>query len=293
MKRQSLIDMKEEFLLNEKFDEKSKSTQIHYEHVIDMFLDSLKNDEVSKTDFMKFKSYLMDNFKPSTVNNYIIIINKFIKYYEIVEKYGEFEVERLKKWTSKNTLKLVRIQKKSSLNDVLEPDEFKRMLRMAKKMNRMDMYMIMKIFAYTGIRTHELEYFTYENIQSNYIEVRNKGKIRQIILRNDLKNELQKYCEDNGIDSGHIFKGRKEGQMMHPSTIYKNLKVIAGNCRGIKLEKIHPHSFRHLFATQFMKLIGDVTELADILGHSSVDTTAIYTKTPRKMQKKDMEIIKY
>lgn len=293
MKRQSLIDMKEEFLLNEKFDEKSKSTQIHYEHVIDMFLDSLKNDEVSKTDFMKFKSYLMDNFKPSTVNNYIIIINKFIKYYEIVEKYGEFEVERLKKWDSKNTLKLVRVQNKQSLVDVLEPDELKRMLKMAKKMDRMDMYMIMKIFAYTGIRVHELKYFTYENIQSSYIEVRNKGKIRKIILRNDLKNEIQKYCEDNDIESGCIFKGKKEGQMMHSSTIYKNLKVIAGNCRGIKKDKIHPHSFRHLFAIKFLQEGGDVTELADILGHSSVDTTRIYTRTTDKMKKKRLEKMKY
>lgn len=295
MKKSRMMELKDEFLLNEKFDEKSLKTQEHYEHVVNMFINFIKSDEVSKIEMMKFKEYLIDNFKPSTINNYIIITNKFIKYCEIVEKHGEFKLEKLKKWESNNTLKLVRIQNKQSLADVLEPEDLKRMLRMAKskKVNRMDMYLIMRIFAYTGIRAHELSAFTVENIQKNYINVKNKGKIRTIILRNDLKKELNEYCREKKIESGYIFYGKSKDKMIDPSTIYKNLKKIAGKCRGIKIEKVHPHSFRHLFAIKFLEEGGDVTELADILGHSSVDTTRIYTRTTDKMKKKRLERMRY
>lgn len=295
MKKSRMMELKDEFLLNEKFDEKSLKTQEHYEHVVNMFVDFIKSDEVTKIEIMKFKEYLIDNFKPSTINNYIIITNKFIKYCEIIEKHGEFKLEKLKKWESNNTLKLVRIQNKQSLADVLEPEDLKRMLRMAKskKVNRMDMYLIMKIFAYTGIRAHELSAFTVENIQKNYINVKNKGKIRTIILRNDIKKELNEYCREKKIESGYIFYGKSKDKMIDQSTIYKNLKKIAGKCRGIKIEKVHPHSFRHLFAIKFLEEGGDVTELADILGHSSVDTTRIYTRTTDKMKKKRLERMKY
>lgn len=242
---------------------------------------------------MKFKEYLINSFKPSTVNNYLIIVNKFIKYFEIIEKYGEFRQEKLKKWDSRNTLKLVKVQQKASLNEVLEAEDLKRMLRMAKKINRMDMYLIMKVFAYTGIRATELHAITVENIQKNYINVQNKGKIRTIILRNDLRRELINYCKGNNIESGYVFKGAKQNTMLSHATIYKTLKKIAGKCRGIKIEKVHPHSFRHLFAIKFLQEGGELTELKDILGHASVDTTAIYTQTTNKMKKKSLEKMKY
>lgn len=295
MTKDELMNLKDEFILEEKFDEKAKTTQQHYAYVINMFLERMKDGEIKKTDLMKFKEYLSDNFKSSTVNNYLIIINKFIKYYEIIKKYGEYRPEKMKKWDSRNTLKLVKVQQKTSLNEVLEPEDLKRMLRMAKskKVRRMDMYLIMKIFAFTGIRAHELNAFTVENVQKNFIDVNNKGKIRTIILRNDLKNELNEYCKENNIKSGYIFKGKKEGQMISHATIYKTLKKIAGKCRGIKIEKVHPHSFRHLFAIKFLQEGGELTELKDILGHASVDTTAIYTQTTNKMKKKNLEKIKY
>lgn len=150
----------------------------------------------------------------------------------------------------------------------------------------------MKVIAFTGVRAEELKVFTYENIQSNYIETRNKGKIRNVILRNDLRRELLKYCRDNGIKSGYIFKGKEDGTMIHATTIYKQLKRIASKAKVSK-SKVHAHSFRHLFAIKFIEDSGDISELADILGHSSIETTRIYTMTTDEMKKKKIEKMTY
>lgn len=292
MKKDEMLKAIKPYLLEEKLDEKAERTQKHYERVITMFVNSLKNEEITKTDLLEFKSYLVDNYKPKTVSNYIVIVNKFIKYLEMTSKDEEFDFEKLKKYYSKKTLKNIKVQQKASLDEVLEPEDLKRMLRMAKKKDY-EMYLIMKIFAFTGIRAGELKFFTVENIASNYIEVRNKGKIREIILRQDLRKELLTYCKDNNIASGYIFRGKKDGTMLHQTTVYNRLKKVAGMCRGVKIDKVHPHSFRHLFAVKFMEEVGDISELKDILGHSSIDTTSIYTRTTAKMKKKKLEKMKY
>lgn len=293
MKKEEMLKAIKPYLLEEKLDEKAEKTMTQYKRVITMFVNSLKSEDITKTDLMEFKSYLIDNYKPKTVSNYITIINKFIKYIELTSKdQDEFDFKKLRKYYSKKTLKNIKVQQKASLEEVLEPEELKRMLRMAKKRDY-EMYLIMRIFSLTGIRASELRFFTVENIQSNYIEIRNKGKIREIILTNDLKKELSNYCKAKGITSGYIFKGKKDGTMLHHTTVYNRLKKIAGQCRGIKIDKVHPHSFRHLFAIKYMQEYGDVTELKDILGHSSVETTAIYTRTTSKMKRKRLEKMKY
>lgn len=294
MKKENFSTLKEQFLLEEKFNEKASKTLNHYKHVVDMFIDFLPDGkEITKKDIIEFKNKLLTKHKPSTISNYITIANKYIKYVEIIEKFGEFDLEEFKKHKSKLAVKNIKVQQKASLDEVLEPEEFKRMLRIAKKNNEIDMYYIMKIIAYTGIRVNELNYFTVEAIQSNYIEVRNKGKIRKIILRNDLKKELINYCRENSIASGVIFKGKKEGKIMHQTTIWRQLHKIAGMCRGIKLEKVHTHSFRHLFAMKFIAEGGNIAELADILGHASVDTTRIYVRSTDYQKRKRLEKMKY
>ncbi len=294
MNRQDFLALKEQFLLEEKFNEKAGKTLVHYRHVVDTFIDFLPDDkEITKKDIIDYKNELLTKYKPSTISNYITIANKYIKYVEIIEKLGEFDIEEFKKHKSKLTVKNIKVQQKSSLDEVLEPEEFKRMLRIAKKNKQMDMYYIMKIIAYTGIRINELNYFTVEAIQSNYIEVRNKGKIRKIILRNDLKKELINYCKENCITESLIFEGKRKGSLMHQATIWKRLRKIAGLCRGIKLEKVHAHSFRHLFAMKFIAEGGNIAELADILGHASVDTTRIYVRSTDYQKRKRLEKMRY
>ena len=169
---------------------------------------------------------------------------------------------------------------------------------MAKKLGQQDTYMIMKIFGYTGIRLSELKFFTYKNVQEKkgYIEVYNKGKLRQVPLRSDLRRELLKYAKKNNIESGTLFPGTKDkSKMLCKKTIENRIKKICSKCRGISLEKAHPHAFRHMFGIQWVHQNGQssLSELAKIMGHSSIQTTAIYTNTSQKEKKRKVEKIKY
>lgn len=300
MKKENLLNMIDIFIDEEIQDEKAKKTIEHYRHVINLFASSLKNDEVTKKDVILFKQEIQEKLKPKTVSNYIVVLNKFLKFATIVDAGYPFKIARTGEYIKlattgeieDMTVKNIKMQNKASLDEVLEPIDLKRLMRWAKYLGRTDMYLIMKIIAFTGVRAEELKVFTVENIQSNYIETKNKGKIRNVILRKDLRRELIKYCKDNKIEEGYIFKGKKEGTMLHSTTIYKQLKRIAGYAK-VKKSKVHAHSFRHLFAIKFIEEGGDISELADILGHSSIETTRIYTMTTDEMKRKRIERMTY
>lgn len=287
MKREDLERKLPIFIKELQYDEKSKRTYSQYQRVCGNFINSIKHEnEITKMDVMDHKAKLIEEFKPATVKNYITIINKFICYCE------HDTLERKKK-KSDLEVKQVKIQHISSLDDVLEPKELKRMLSYAKKLGYMDMYLIMKIFAYTGIREHELKDFTVENLKKSIIRTNSKGKIREIILRGDLKREINKYIKDNKIESGYIFYGvRDQTKLISMKTIWWRLKKIAGKAK-IKLSKVHAHSFRHLFAMWYIEQGGTVEELADILGHTSTETTRIYLRSTAKMKKEKLEKMKY
>lgn len=275
------------FVSELKYDEKSAATYKQYDRVCKSFLKSIKHDnDITKEDVMRYKSEMISEFKPSTIRNYITIVNKFVFFCE----YDDLDRRKRK---SELEVKQIKMQHVSSLDDVLEPQELKRMLRFAKKMGYMDMYLIMKIFAHTGIREHELKDFTVENLKKNIIRTNSKGKIREIILPGDLKREINKYIKENNLTTGYIFTAvRDKNKLISMKTIWWRLKKIAGRAK-IKLPKVHAHSFRHLFAMWYIEQGGTVEELADILGHTSTETTRIYLRSTAKMKKKKLEKLKY
>lgn len=287
MKKEDLEKKLPVFIKELKYDEKSKRTYSQYERVCSNFVSSIKHgNDITKFDVMDHKEELIRMFKPATVKNYITIINKFLCYCE------NNTLERNKK-KSELEVKQIKTQHVSSLDEVLEVQELKRMLRFAKKLGYMDMYLIMKIFAYTGIREHELKDFTVENSKKTIIRTNSKGKIREIILRGDLKREINKYIKDNHIESGYVFYGvRDHTKLISMKTIWWRLKKIAGMAK-IKKSKVHAHSFRHLFAIWYIEQGGTVEELADILGHTSTETTRIYLRSTAKMKKEKLEKMKY
>lgn len=279
MNKKDLESKKKEWLDLEFEDEKSENTIKRYECAVNKFLKYIPDGDVTKTTMINYKRHLIDTYSPKTVNNEIVIINKLVKYCEA----DIDDLSRLKRFDSKLAVKNIKVQEKASIEDVITKEEYKKMLRMAKKKNEMELYYIMRILGETGIRIGELKYFTIENLRkSPYITVRNKGKTRDIIVDTKLRRELIAYAETYGIREGMLF----DTDYMN---VYRGLKHVAGQCRGIKLSKIHPHAFRHLFATRFMEQIGDVTELKDILGHSSLDTTSIYSKSTKKQKKKHLD----
>lgn len=273
-----LKDKLEDFILNHEDAEYESKTITDYKIAIVKFIDYLSDEEIelNKRLVRDYKSYLKDNFSTATVNKYIIVLNKFLKFIG----YNDLSLMKIK------------MQQKTSIDDPIWEQEHKRMLRWSKKLGMDDMYLMIKIFAFTGIRVDELKYFKVENID-NYIKVYNKSKERKIILRDDLKREIKKYCRENKIKSGFIFKSPvKPEKMLNASTIWRRLKKIAGAAR-INKEKIHAHAWRHLFAKEFIASGGTIDELADILGHSKIETTRIYTMTSNKEKKKKIEKMKF
>lgn len=268
-----------EFAMDLKINEKSANTIKNYKQGIKHFIDALPDDcEITKAHTLGYKEQLLNSsYKPSTISSYIVAMNKYLKWLGV----PDLRVKQLK------------LQRKSSLADVLTPDEYKRLLRKARANGQADTYLIMKVLANTGIRIAELKYFTVENLKSNYLQINNKGKIRTVPIRQDLARELRKYCRDRNIREGTIFPGKNKGQQLAVSTIWRRLQRLAGELK-IKKTKIHPHSFRHLFARQFLKENSNgLAELADILGHESLETTRIYLVSTDAEKKRKLEDLKY
>ena len=275
MTKNEIKDKLEDFINKEKLDEKSKRTLVDYRTDVNKLIDFLQDEfEITKDLLLEFKEYLnQKDFSIKSKNKYIVVINKFIHYigYDL-------------------TLKKYKEQQKSSLDDPIWEQEHKRMLRWAKKLNMIDMYLIIKVFAHSGARVDELKYFTVESLESNFIKgAYNKGKERTLILTNELKRELKNFCKEQKIKSGYIFISPvKEDKMLNNSTIWRKLKKIA-KCAKINPNKIHPHAWRHLFAKKCKENGIDLDELADILGHNDIRTTAIYTKTSNREKKEKLE----
>ena len=280
MKTNELKEQLPLFIADQSEEEKTKNTLKKYAHNIEVFLDWLPVDaDVDKTIVIDFKRHLLEDlrFRTNTINNYIISINKFLYWCGI----NDCKVKQLKK------------QRAASNSEVLSLADFKRLLRIAKRMNQEDTFLIMKILAMTGIRIEELSFFTVENVKSNYIHVRNKGKERSIIIRQDLAREIRQYCRNKGIKTGIIFFCKTKGKLMSKSTIWRRMKKIAGIAK-VRKNKVHAHSFRHLFAKAFLEEYnGSIAELADILGHSSLETTRIYAKTTDEEKRRKLEKIKF
>ena len=280
MKKDELKDKLPQYITEQTEDEKSKNTLKKYQHNIEVFIDWLPSDaDVEKNIVISFKAHLLDDlhFSTSTINNYVVTINKFLYWCGI----NDCKVKQLRK------------QHAASNSEILSLSDYKRLLRFSKRMGQDDTYLMMKILAMTGIRIEELSFFTVENVKSNYIHVRNKGKDRSIILRQDLAREIRAYCREKGIRQGNIFSCKNKGRMMAKSTFWRRIKRIAGVAK-VRKNKVHAHSFRHLFAKMFLEEYnGSIAELADILGHNSLETTRIYAKTTDEEKRRKLERIKY
>lgn len=269
-----------DFLIEQQENEKSNNTLKKYQRNIEMFLEWIPEDvEIDKTIAIAFKRHLLDDlhFRTNTINNYVVCVNKFLYWCGV----QDCKVKQLKK------------QRTASNNEILSLADFKRLLRFARRFGQEDTYLIMKILAMTGIRIEELSVFTVENVKTNYIRVRNKGKERTIILRQDLAREIRAYCREKNINAGIIFFCKDKGKMMAKSTIWRRMKKIAGAAK-VQKNKVHAHSFRHLFAKMYLnEYNGSIAELADILGHNSIETTRIYAQTTDEEKRRRLEKIKF
>jgi site-specific recombinase XerD len=253
-------------------EELSESTIEIYMREAKRFLEYVGERELSKMLLIEYKKYMQDkNYSVKTVNQHIIAVNRYLKYCG----HGDYVITTN------------RIQKNTSVNNVIDDSDYRKMLKYTKDTGDDKYYAIMKTLAITGIRVSELKYITVENIDLGHIAVNNKGKVRDIYIPDCLIDILKKYCVRSHIIEGNIFTGKK-GNPISRMAVWSKINNIARRA-GIEKRKGHPHSFRHYFALLYMKNYANLFELADILGHSSLETTRIYAMATVEDKRKRME----
>lgn len=241
-------------------DEKAAATVKKYVLAVQKLAEFLSGAEFTKSRFLEYRAHLQEKNTAQTVNGALSAINAFLDFC------GWAECK----------IKLLKVQHQIFLDESRELDEseYKRLLAAARAKGNERLYLLMQTIGSTGIRIGELRYITVEVATSGRAEICMKGKNRIVILQKELRNKLLKYAKMRGIESGHIFR-TKSGKFLDRSNINHEMKKL---CAAAKVDprKVYPHSFRHLFARTFYAVEKNLAHLADVLGHSRIETTRIY-----------------
>ena len=208
-----------------------------------------------------WKNYLRTaGYKPETINGKLSAVNKFLS----CMGWGECCVKYLK------------IQRRlfRSTGRELTKDEYTRLVETAQGLGKTRLALLIETICATGIRVSEVKYITAEALRAGRADISLKGKIRTVLLPGKLCRKLQKYAKKQKITSGEVFLTRS-GKGISRRQIWAEMKALCKQAR-VAPSKVFPHNLRHLFARTFYRVSRDVAKLADVLGHSSIETTRIY-----------------
>lgn len=189
-------------------------------------------------------------------------------------------------------VKLLKIQRRLFRDQSrdLSRMEYAQLLKTASKQGRTRLALLMETICATGIRVSEVQYITLDAAQKRQTEISLKGKIRTILLPDKLCRKLLQYAQKQKIASGEIFL-TKSGTSLSRKQIWAEMKTLCAKA-GIAPTKVFPHNLRHLFARTFYKVCRDVAKLADLLGHSSIETTRIYLTSTGEEHAKQLDRLK-
>lgn len=240
--------------------EKSKATVKKYGRVIRQLAEYLDGRELTKQSLLEYREYLRTKNKVQTVNGALSAVNAFLDF-------CGWQVCRVK---------FLKVQRQAFLQESreLSRQEYERLLAAARARKNERLYLLILTVCSTGIRISELVYITVEALKNGRAEICMKGKNRTIILQKDLRKKLLKYVKAQGIESGHIFR-TKSGRPVDRSNICHDMKKLSDEAK-VDASKIFPHNLRHLFARVFYAVEKNLAHLADVLGHSRIETTRIY-----------------
>ncbi|MEY8352898.1 tyrosine-type recombinase/integrase [Lachnospiraceae bacterium 54-53] len=241
--------------------EKSKETVQRYRYHLCLFKRYLNGRSVNKEVVILWKGLLRQNMAPVTVNGALAALNGFFNYCRWTDCKAKF----LK--ICRNTF--------CSENKEISKDEYRRLVEAARKKGNERLALLLQTICSTGIRVSELPFITVEAAVKGKAEVDCKGKVRTVFLTRQLSGMLINYAKKKHIESGMIFITRN-GTSLDRSNIWRDMKALSGES-GVTWDKVFPHNLRHLFARSYYNLEKDLTRLADILGHSSINTTRSYT----------------
>lgn len=216
---------------------------------------------VTQTNLCRYKSWLMERYKPQTVNLRLQAINCYL------ESVGR------EKWR----LPFVRVQQKAFLENVISEADYEYFKTRLKEDDELFWYFVVRFLAATGARISELLQLKAEHIRLGYLDLYTKGgKLRRIYIPQALQQEAGKWLAGQKMTSGFVFLNR-QGQRITARGVSAQLKKLAVRY-GIDPDVVYPHSFRHRFAKSFLDRCGDIAFLADLMGHESIETTRIYLR---------------
>lgn len=232
-----------------------------YRRDIHSFVRWLGGAELQSESAAQWKAHLLkQGYAPVTINSMLVALNRFFKFH------GREDC----------CAKELRIQRKMfrSAERELTKDEYLRLLETARGSGRTRLALIIETICATGIRVSEAKFITVEALRRGRADISLKGKIRTILIPAKLCRKLLKYAKRRRIASGEVFLTRG-GRSISRKQIWSEMKAL---CRaaGVDASKVFPHNLRHLFAQMFYHVCGDIAKLADVLGHSSIETTRIY-----------------
>lgn len=241
-------------------EEKSKNTILKYERDIKAFFLFLCDKELTKKTVLEYKEKLLENYATNSVNSMIAAINNFFIWLDLPEL----------------QVKSVKVQRELFINPEKEltQKEYERLIRTAEQEGKRRLSLLIQTMCTTGIRVSELKYITVQSVHSGRGIVTNKGKRRIIFLPKQLCRILKTYIREENIKKGVVFI-TKTGKPLDRSNIWKMMKSLCENAK-VKHTKVFPHNLRHLFARTYYKIEKDIGRLADILGHSNINTTRVY-----------------
>lgn len=227
---------------------------------------------VNDKTLLDHKEWLVTSFSAKTANNRIGAINVYLDFigYEGVR------------------LKGIKVQQKPFLDNVISQVEYQRLISGLKRDNQLFWYFVVRYLACTGARVSELRCFEVEHVITGYMDLISKGnKLRRIYIPEALRAETQEWCVFESKTAGPLFRGSGD-KALSCRGISLGLKRAAVQY-GINQDVVYPHSFRHLFAKNFIERNPDIAFLADLMGHESIETTRIYLRRTAAEQRKAVD----
>ncbi len=253
--------------------ERSTATIQKYSHDLNSLVSFLDGATLTKAALIDWKEQLVASYAPATVNSMLAALNGFLHYMG---------------WNDL-AVKLLKLEKPlfCDENQELSRSEYARLVKAAERQNNERLSLVIQTICATGIRVSELQFITVEAVRTSRTVVNNKGKRRIVFLPDKLRHLLKKYIRKQKKTAGPVFTTRT-GRPLDRSNIWRDMKKLCENA-GVMPEKVFPHNLRHLFARTYYTLEHDLSRLADLLGHSNVATTRIYTAESGQIHQRQMD----
>ena len=257
-----------------KEEEKSKNTIEKYMRDVWEFTTYMNGAEITKESVIAYKDKLISkNYAVRSINSMLASLNSLFSFLNWMDC----------------RVKSIKLQRQIYCPEEKEltKAEYMRLVNTAKQKGNERLNLILQTICGTGIRVSELQYITVEAVKNGEAIVSLKGKTRSVFIVKELKKKLLRYATEQEIKSGLIFITRT-GKPLSRTNIWREMKSLCESA-GVNPQKVFPHNLRHLFARTFYGIEKDIAKLADILGHSSINTTRIYIISTGNEHRKRME----